>query len=136
MTPTRHLFVYGSLLSAIGHPNSKRLAREARLVGTASMQGQLYAIDWYPGAVEPDFDASPDGAASAAGTAETTRTDSPAPNDLHDVIWSGIRGEVYLLSDPESSLAWLDAYEGIDAGSGPPGEFFSRHSPRQTGRWP
>jgi hypothetical protein len=36
-----HLFVYGSLLSAIGHPMGERLRREATLVGSASVSGRL-----------------------------------------------------------------------------------------------
>jgi len=47
-----HLFVYGSLLSAIGHPSGDRLRSEARLLGAASMQGRLYRVGWYPGLVE------------------------------------------------------------------------------------
>ena len=78
-----HLFVYGTLLSAAGHPNGARLKREARLVGAASIPGRLYRIKHYPGLVE--------GA------------------DPQEVV----HGEVYALNNPASALKWLDAYEGI-----------------------
>ena len=81
-----HLFVYGSLLSSIGHPSGERLRSEARLVGAASMPGRLYRVGWYPGLVE-----------AAAGV-------------------SRVHGEVYALADPAGSLAWLDAYESMVPG--------------------
>jgi gamma-glutamylcyclotransferase (GGCT)/AIG2-like uncharacterized protein YtfP len=81
-----HLFVYGSLLSAIGHPSGERLRSEARLLGPASMPGRLYRVGWYPGLVE-----------AAAGS-------------------SRVHGEVYALADPAHSLTWLDEYESIVPG--------------------
>lgn len=81
-----HLFVYGTLLSAAGHPNGARLQREARLIGTASIPGRLYRIKHYPGLVE--------------GT---------DPQKL-------VHGEVHALNNPVSALTWLDAYEGITLG--------------------
>jgi gamma-glutamylcyclotransferase (GGCT)/AIG2-like uncharacterized protein YtfP len=81
-----HLFVYGSLLSAIGHPSGERLRSEAQPVGAASMPGRLYRVGWYPGLVE----------AAAGG--------------------SRVHGEVYALADPAGSLAWLDDYESIVPG--------------------
>src|SRR5262245_43721875 len=81
-----HLFVYGSLLSSIGHPSGERLRNEARLLGAASMPGRLYRVGWYPGLVE-----------AAAGD-------------------SRVHGEVYALNDPVASLAWLDEYESIEPG--------------------
>jgi gamma-glutamylcyclotransferase (GGCT)/AIG2-like uncharacterized protein YtfP len=82
-----NLFVYGSLMSTAGHPMGERLAREAKLVGNASIQGRLYRISWYPGAVE--------------GGAAQER----------------VHGEVYALDDPVQALAWLDAYEGLTPGT-------------------
>lgn len=82
-----YLFVYGTLLSAAGHPMGARLRRESRLVGEASMPGRLYRISQYPGLVE-----------DADGQAR---------------VW----GEVYELSNPAASLQWLDAYEGIVPGA-------------------
>jgi gamma-glutamylcyclotransferase (GGCT)/AIG2-like uncharacterized protein YtfP len=78
-----YLFVYGTLLSTAGHPKGARLQREARLIGAASIPGQLYRIKHYPGLVEA--------------------TD---PDEL-------VHGEVYALNNPATALAWLDAYEGI-----------------------
>lgn len=81
------LFVYGSLLSTIGHAKGAELRRCGHLVGPASLQARLYKVSWYPGAV------------SSA--------------DVEDRV----RGELYRLADPVAALAWLDAYEGISPGS-------------------
>ncbi|MBV1694183.1 MAG: gamma-glutamylcyclotransferase [Hyphomicrobiales bacterium] len=51
MSDPRHIFVYGSLLSRIAHPQGERLRREARLVGEARLAGRLYRVSWYPGFV-------------------------------------------------------------------------------------
>lgn len=83
-----NLFVYGTLMSAAGHAMGARLAREATLLGAASIQGRLYRIAWYPGLID-------------------------SPNALERV-----HGELYALRDPVTSLAWLDAYEGLVAGAG------------------
>ncbi len=81
MTP--HLFVYGTLLSGARHPMGARLAREARLLGDATIRGRLYDLGRYPGLVEAE---------DAACL---------------------VHGEVYTLNSPAASLRWLDAYEGI-----------------------
>ena len=65
-----------------------RLQREARLLGEASTEGQLFSLGKYPGLVE------------AAGSG------------------ARVHGEVYALNAPAASLAWLDAYEGIVPGDG------------------
>ena len=83
-----HLFVYGTLLSTAGHAMGERLRREARPLGEASIEGQLFSLGKYPGLVE------------AAGSG------------------ARVHGEVYALSAPAASLAWLDAYEGIVPGDG------------------
>jgi len=81
-----HLFVYGTLLSGARHPMGERLRRAARLVGDASIAGQLYRIGHYPGLAET----------AAKGAI--------------------VHGEVYVLGNPASMLKWLDAYEGIRPG--------------------
>ena len=83
-----HLFVYGTLLATARHPMGERLRREARLLGEASIEGQLFSLGKYPGLVE------------AAGSG------------------ARVHGEVYALNAPAASLAWLDAYEGIVPGDG------------------
>lgn len=51
----QHLFVYGTLRSEFPHPLARRLALEARLIGTGSASGTLYALSYYPGAIfRPD----------------------------------------------------------------------------------
>ena len=94
-----HLFVYGSLMSSAGHPMGERLRREARLVGEATIQGRLYRISWYPGAV-------------ASGDAGER-----------------VHGEVYALEDPGRALAWLDAYEGIEPGNRDENEYERAEQP-------
>ncbi len=51
MTAPELLFVYGSLRSGLQHPMHDVLAEHAALVGAATMQGHLVAVDWYPGMV-------------------------------------------------------------------------------------
>ena len=46
------LFVYGTLLSSVDHPMSRRLAGEAELLGEAMFTGRLYRVAWYPGLVD------------------------------------------------------------------------------------
>jgi gamma-glutamylcyclotransferase (GGCT)/AIG2-like uncharacterized protein YtfP len=81
-----HLFVYGTLLSTARHPMGDRLRQEARLIGEASIEGQLFSLGKYPGLIE----------AAGSGT--------------------HVHGEVYALNAPAVSLQWLDAYEGIVPG--------------------
>ncbi|HWE20251.1 MAG TPA: gamma-glutamylcyclotransferase family protein [Hyphomicrobiaceae bacterium] len=81
------LFVYGTLLSTACHPMGARLRREARLVGEASLPGQLYSLGRYPGLVE------------------APHIQSPTQNLVY--------GELYALATPAVTLRWLDAYEGI-----------------------
>jgi gamma-glutamylcyclotransferase (GGCT)/AIG2-like uncharacterized protein YtfP len=88
-----YLFVYGSLMSTVGHRMGARLHSEARRIGAASLQGRLYRVSWYPGAVD-------------------------STNPAHRV-----HGEVWALDDPERALAWLDGYEGIAPGRGESGEY-------------
>ncbi|MEZ4483609.1 MAG: gamma-glutamylcyclotransferase family protein [Syntrophotaleaceae bacterium] len=76
-----HLFVYGTLRKAASHSCHGLLASGARLVGQARMQGRLYEIDGYPGAVP----------SSKAG--------------------EQVAGELYRLLEPEAVLAALDDYE-------------------------
>jgi gamma-glutamylcyclotransferase (GGCT)/AIG2-like uncharacterized protein YtfP len=80
------LFVYGSLLSAIAHPQGERLRREADLVGAATIQARLYAVSWYPGVA------------------------------LSDTASDVVHGELYRLRKPAASLVWLDEYESITPG--------------------
>ena len=91
MADTRYLFVYGTLMSgagaALGESQRLRLARESDSLGPASIaHAQLYDLGRYPGAI--------------AGGGE---------DDL-------VHGEAVLLSTPEPTLKWLDAYEGVAPG--------------------
>lgn len=82
----KHLFVYGSLMTALAHPMGVRLRHEAQLLGPARVAGRLHRVSWYPG-LRP----------------------AEAPSEQ-------VHGELYLLYDPPRSLQWLDEYEGIRPG--------------------
>lgn len=95
---TRYLFVYGTLMSgagtALGTAQRLRLARESDSLGPASLEhARLYDLGRYPGAV--------------AGDGE---------DDI-------VHGEAVLLSMPQSTLKWLDAYEDIAPGNGDANEY-------------
>ena len=85
------LFVYGTLRPNHGGTVARRLAREATLAGSASVDGILYRIADYPGLV-------------------------PGGN-------AKVVGDLYRLSDPVPTLAWLDDYEECSPAFPQPWEF-------------
>jgi gamma-glutamylcyclotransferase (GGCT)/AIG2-like uncharacterized protein YtfP len=80
-----YLFVYGTLRRDTGHSMSLWLATQARFVAPARLQGRLFLIDPYPGAVE----------SVGANT------------------W--VHGELFELLRPETTLQQLDEYEQAGA---------------------
>ena len=76
------LFVYGTLMKAVGGKMHDLLARHARYVGEGFFQGQLYLVSTYPGVIR-----------------------SPDARDQ-------VRGEIYQLTRPEHVFPRLDEYEG------------------------
>lgn len=48
---TKYLFVYGSLKRGFSNPFSEYLNHFLRFYSTGKIEGKLYLIDWYPGAV-------------------------------------------------------------------------------------
>lgn len=87
----RYLFVYGTLMSGakgtLGKAERERLAAESDSLGPASIaHARLYDLGSYPGI------------ATGGGV-----------DDL-------VHGEAVLLSDPQTTLAWIDAYEGLVPG--------------------
>ena len=84
---SQHLFVYGSLMTALAHPMGDRLRKEALLLGPGGIAGRLYRVSWYPGLRAPD-----------------------GPADI-------VHGELYQLTSPDTTIEWLDEYEGIKPGS-------------------
>lgn len=84
-----YLFAYGSLLTGTGDRVLDRLmARACAPVGEAIMQGKLFDLGSYPGALP-----------------------SSCPSDE-------IRGQLFLLKQPQRVLRMLDAYEGISLDTG------------------
>ena len=78
-----HIFVYGSLMTALAHQMGDRLRQEAQLLGPARIAGRLHRVSWYPGL-------------------------RPA-----EAAYDYVQGELYRLADPVKTLDWLDAYEGL-----------------------
>ena len=97
MPEKTYLFVYGTLRAAAGTEWSKYLAACSDFVGAGRTHGALFHLGEYPGM-----------------TAFTGDEDA----------W--VRGDVYILNDPLSSLAALDLYEGCGPGHSLPHEF-ERH---------
>jgi gamma-glutamylcyclotransferase (GGCT)/AIG2-like uncharacterized protein YtfP len=82
MEKTIPLFVYGTLRQGSVNRFARLLHDRARFLGVSRMQGRLYNLGRYPGAVP-----------------------SNVPTD-----W--VRGELFRLDQPAKILAALDAYEG------------------------
>ncbi len=76
------VFVYGTLRPAVAHvAAAKRLKREGRLIGPATVPGRLYMIHWYPGLVP-----------------------SAEPGEV-------VHGELFSLPPKRGLMEMLDAYE-------------------------
>ncbi len=97
-----HLFVYGTLLRAVGHPLSRALTRHGALVGEAVYAGRLYDVGGYPGAV-------------------------PATGSQ-----ARVRGELYRLCTPHLLLPMLDRYEGCTERYDPHAEYRRERAPVTT----
>lgn len=78
-----YLFVYGTLLSVFKHPVAVSVKSFLSLMGKASLNGRLYDVGSYPGAILMKEDAS-------------------------EVV-----GELYRVINPEKVFKILDSYEGI-----------------------
>lgn len=90
---TSCLFIYGTLLSGIGHPMHELLTRYARLAGTGHIHGKLYEIADYPGLV--------------------------LSNNARNIVW----GEIYAVKDAAPLFKYLDEYEGCAPRSRRPHEY-------------
>lgn len=88
-----YLFVYGSLLSPLGHPAHGILDQQAEFLGSARITGRLYDLGAYPGLVI-----------------------MPGQGGR---VW----GEVYRLNQPRAVLPRLDAYEEGSAALRRSGEY-------------
>ncbi|MCB1800572.1 MAG: gamma-glutamylcyclotransferase [Gammaproteobacteria bacterium] len=100
------LFVYGTLRRAIGHAMHQVLVRHCEYVDDGWIQGQLYQIAHYPGAIATD--------------------------DPHDRV----HGEVYRIIHAEQVLPVLDDYEECAQTHPQPHEYLRRQLPvslAQTG---
>jgi gamma-glutamylcyclotransferase (GGCT)/AIG2-like uncharacterized protein YtfP len=83
------LFVYGTLMSEFINPASIRLRAETRFLGIATVEGHLFDLKGYPGAIhDPDIDKM-------------------------------VHGELYELRDGTGSFLWLDEYEDGGTGHNP-----------------
>lgn len=99
-----HLFVYGTLGAAAGHPLGDLLRAHAEPAGTGSIRARLYVINdpdepgenFYPGALP-----SPDAA-------------------------DHVHGEVYRITDPDTLFPALDRFEACSPEHPEPHEFALR----------
>lgn len=94
-----YLFVYGTLRSDCGAAQAGLIQQHFTLVGTGTVQGELYEIDGYPGLVL-------------------------STNSNHAVT-----GELYRLQGPASVLEQLDEYEGCTPEQPRPHEYCRREIP-------
>ncbi|MSO65329.1 MAG: gamma-glutamylcyclotransferase [Alphaproteobacteria bacterium] len=81
------LFVYGTLRRTVGAPAHALFAEQATFFDDALLQGRLYDLGNYPGAV------------------------------LSDRLVEKVQGEIYRLHTPKRTLDLLDEYEGIHGGT-------------------
>jgi len=95
---TAYLFVYGTLRRASKHPLAQEVAREARYLDRACVQGQLFLLDGYPGLI-PSTD----------------------PREL-------VYGDLYRLPAGSQLLQRLDAYEECSTEDPQPHEFLRRQA--------
>lgn len=84
---TPYLFVYGTLRKGFSLPINKRIAGDIKWIGYSQIQGKLYDIGGYPGAIQEKSD------------------------------FSFVIGEIIFLKDPGATLQLLDEYEGFDPGN-------------------
>ncbi|MDX1909798.1 MAG: gamma-glutamylcyclotransferase family protein [Bacteroidia bacterium] len=82
------LFVYGTLLSGAGTQMGEFLQANSQFVAKGWMQGRLYHISYFPGAI------------------------------YDETSVSKVMGEVYLIRQTERVLSLLDRYEGMSAVNG------------------
>jgi gamma-glutamylcyclotransferase (GGCT)/AIG2-like uncharacterized protein YtfP len=94
-----YLFVYGTLRSDCGAAQAELILQHFTLVGSGSVQGQLYEIDGYPGLV--------------------LSTDSR----------HATKGELYQLTGSAAVLEQLDEYEGCTPANPKPHEYRRREVP-------
>lgn len=91
---TDKLFVYGTLLTGVKNEFADFLAQHSEPVGPGTMQGQLFRISWYPGAI----------------------TSKSQDEVVHGQVLQ-IRNNI------ETVFKHLDMYEGIGDGFARPYEF-------------
>jgi len=80
----------------LGAGERRRLAREAMWLGEAQVSGVLFDLGDYPGLVEP----------------------GEAGDSVH--------GELFELHNPDETLRWLDAYEGVGVVKDSPADEYRR----------
>lgn len=90
---TENLFVYGTLLSGLGHPMHEVLDRYAHFINPGYINGKLYTVNDYPGLI--------------------------LSNNSRKVVW----GEIYRVDNATVVFDLLDQYEGCSARSPRPYEY-------------
>jgi len=90
MMRAEYLFVYGTLMTASGHPMARWLGERAQSIGEGSYAGRLYRVAHYPGLV-------------------------PSTDPADRVV-----GELFHLREQDTLLAKLDDYEGCGPNAAKP----------------
>ncbi|MCW8890887.1 MAG: gamma-glutamylcyclotransferase [Sedimenticola sp.] len=111
------LFVYGSLLKGVDHPYHRHLARYCEYLGPGRLQGRLFEVNGYPGAITSDqTDEWVTG--ELYGIQESTplflildeyegcSDDDPLPHEYQRVL------QPILLEDGSQLTAWTYCYAG------------------------
>ena len=101
------LFVYGTLRRRFAR-HSLLQAVGARYVGRGSVQGELFDLGDFPGAVKPR-DAAPPLEACSPGSSGVHFLKAPREGGRAQ---PRVVGEVFRLPSPERTFKTLDAYEG------------------------
>jgi len=94
-----YLFVYGTLRSPLSLLSKDQIAKHVEWLGFSLVQGSLYDIGEYPGAV-------------------------PSADEF-----AYINGEIIKMKDPDKILKMLDEYEGFDPENAGQSEFLRKKEP-------
>ena len=109
------LFVYGTLKR--NERAHARFCKGAAFVAPGTVRGVLHLHpDGYPILVVPDADVRALGTPDlVADTSLIGLADDDLPVASPPGRWRAIRGEIFAFSDPSTSIAAIDEYEGVSA---------------------
>ncbi len=108
-----YLFVYGTLREGVEVPFKKKLAGDMEFVGRSQIQGKLYDIGDYPGAVKEGKERQKE------KQKEQEKEELEQKQEQDDKVkarqgGSVIKGEIVMIKNPRKVMALLDEYEGYN----------------------